>query len=110
MRARRGLVAASGLAAALVLPQAALGVTSSAAAQTPLSEGSLLSRLVTPAAQLTPLPAGATVTLLSSHDMTGGNIDGGSYNDTLGMTLPHTYERVEDGAYVLADVPGPGHL
>lgn len=77
-----------------------------------LSEQSLLRRLTVPAAQLAPLPGGASVDERSSHDLTGGNVDGGSYNDALGRTelLPPTYVRTEDGAYVLADEPGPGCL
>jgi hypothetical protein len=94
----------------LAVTLALIESSGAAAAQSGLSERSLLSRLTTPAAQLEPLPAGVTVSQLSSHDLTGGNVDGGSYNDTQGQTLPHTYARVEKGAYVLADQQGPGCL
>jgi D-arabinan exo alpha-(1,3)/(1,5)-arabinofuranosidase (non-reducing end) len=87
----------------------ALG-SSSALANTSLSEPALLSRLTTPAAQLQPLPAGFTVSQLSSHDLTGGNVDGGSYEDAFGEVLPHNFIRRESGGYVLADEQGPGCL
>ena len=81
------------------------------AATAALSEQTLLSRLDDPTAQLTTLPAGVSVTQLSSHDMTGGNEDGGSYDPTVGKTaLPPTFVRMEAGGYVLADELGPGCL
>jgi hypothetical protein len=113
MKIKAGLVAARALrgsapflvTAALVL----LGAGQAAAAPT-LSELGLLSRLTDSEAQLSPSPPGVTVSELSSHDMTGGNVDGGAYDDALGHALPPTYLRTEDGAYVLADERGPGCL
>jgi hypothetical protein len=98
----------------LVLVVAALlGLSAAPAAAAPgaLSEQALLRRLADPAAQLSALPVGVSVTQLSSHDMTGGNLDGGSYDQTVGETaLPPTFVRMEDGDYVLADELGPGCL
>lgn len=85
-----------------------LGSSEAAAAPGTLSEQTLLTRLTDPAAQLLALPAGGRITQVSSHDLTGGNVDGGSYSDALGELLPHTYVRTEGGAYVLADESGPG--
>jgi hypothetical protein len=48
---------------------------------------------------------------VSSHDLTGGNVDGGSYHDALGQALlPATFVRMQDGVYVLADQLGPACL
>jgi hypothetical protein len=97
----------------LVVSLASLGVVASAAvaAAPTFSEQGLLSRLTSPVAQLRPLPTGATVSQLSSHDLTGGNNDGGSYHDALGQaSLPPTFVRMQDGAYVLADELGPACL
>jgi hypothetical protein len=63
-----------------------------------------------PSTQLDRLPFGLAHYQLSSQDLTGGNNDGGSYDDPLGSLLPHTYVRIEHGDYVLADEPGPGCL
>jgi len=88
-----------------------LNATAATAATPALSEQALLTRLTEPAAQLNSLPPGLSVTQLSSHDLTGGNIDGGSYDETAGETvLPPTFVGMEDGTYVLADEPGPGCL
>jgi hypothetical protein len=82
-----------------------------AAATTTFSEQGLLSRLISPVGPLGRLPAGATVSQLSSHDLTGGNIDGGAYHDALGQALlPPTFVRMADGAYVLANELGPACL
>ena len=98
--------------AALAAAVLAESGTAVAAPTSKLSEQSLLWRLTVAAGQLARLPAGVSVDELSSHDLTGGNVDGGSDNDTLGQTgvLPPTYVRIVDGAYVLADEPGPGCL
>jgi hypothetical protein len=85
----------------------------SAIAATPtlsLSEKGLLQRLVSPAAQLEAMPAGVSVSQLSSHDLAGGNVDGGSYTPAMASALPLTYVSRAGSSYVLADENGPGCL
>src|SRR4051794_21108979 len=82
-----------------------------ARAAVPLSEQALLARLTSPIAAVEPLPAGVRVVQPSSHDLMGGNVDGGSYGGPLTTGgLPPTYVRREDGGYVLLDVHRPGCL
>jgi hypothetical protein len=75
-----------------------------------LSERALLARLTDPAGQLDPLPFGLSVSQVSSHDLSGGNLDGGSYSPLQAPLLPVTYVRHDPGGYTLADLPGPGCL
>ncbi len=81
-----------------------------------LSEAGLLNRLADPVKSLSPLPQGVSISEVSSHDLLGGNFDGGSYgqdssgNGPTGVMHPSTYLRREVGGYVLLDQPGPGCL
>ena len=87
-----GLSVRGGVLGIIVGALLGLSAAPAAAAPGPLSEQALLWRLADPAAQLSALPPGVSVTQLSSHDMTGGNLDGGSYNQTVGQTaLPPTH-------------------
>src|SRR5258707_7119251 len=62
-------------------------------------------------AMLARLPAGARVVRAGSHDLTGGNTDGGSYGGAVtAIGLPPSYVRQEIGGYVLLDVRRPGCL
>jgi hypothetical protein len=110
-----GLLTCALLAGATLSPAAALISPSPALAEahaaTPaLSERSLLTRLTRPSGWLTPLPMGTSVSQISSHDLSGGNVDGGSYLPQLAPVLPPTYVRKTDGGFVLADERGPGCL
>ena len=89
----------------------AYACTAPARAAVPLSEQALLARLTSPVAAVAPLPAGVHVVQPSSHDLMGGNVDGGSYGGPITTGgIPPTYVRREDGGYVLLDVQRPGCL
>ncbi len=107
--------------AGAIVTGVALGPTVSSAAPRPvsadsrhqhqaLSEAGLLRRLTSPAGQLTPLPTGTRIVQVSSHDLSGGNVDGGSYEPALAPLLPPTYVRRVGTAFELADQRGPGCL
>jgi hypothetical protein len=100
------------LVTALIAAQAAIACSAQAATvPSTLSESGLLKRLADPSGQLTPLPAGTRVIQVSSHDLTGGNLDGGSYDALPANPLrPPTFVRKEGGAFVIADLLGPGCL
>src|SRR4051812_50108888 len=80
-----------------------------ARAAVPLSEQALLARLTSPVAAVAPLPAGVRVVQPSSHDLMGGNVDGGSYGGPITMGgLPPTYVRPEGGGDGSLDRHPPG--
>src|SRR4051812_35245831 len=77
----------------------------------PFSQAGLLERLTDPVAALKPLPPGTRVVQASSHDLGGGNVDGGSYGGAVTTVgVPPNFVRREDGGYVLAELRRPGCL
>jgi hypothetical protein len=90
----------------------ALSACASPAVAAPaLSQSALLARLTDPVAALAPLDPGVRVVQPSSHDLRGGNADGGTYDGVASATnQPQTYVRREDGGYVLLDIRRPGCL
>src|SRR5437763_7461250 len=90
---------------------ALLALPSPAGAAPALSQSALLARLTDPVAALAPLDPGVRVVQASSHDLRGGNADGGTYDGAASATKqPRTYVRREDGGYVLLDIHRPGCL
>lgn len=91
------------------------------APETPvLSAEAMLQRWSDPHAAARPLPPGFRAIQISSHDRTGGNIDGGWYTKetvdstafhVTGVHPPHpTYVRQDEDGVVLLDERGPGCL
>lgn len=115
MKRRLG-AAALALSAALALASVCAPATASTGSGSArrvgptVSEQTMLDRLADPGEQLSSLPAGSAVYQISSHDLAGGNLDGGSYAAPLAGVLPLTYVRREGSTYVLADQHGPGCL
>src|SRR3954451_12843131 len=94
-----------------VVAMALCACSSPAVAAPALSQSALLARLTDPVAALAPLDPGVRVVQASSHDLRGGNADGGTYDGAASATgQPRTYVRHEDGGYVLLDIRRPGCL
>lgn len=101
----RRVLAAAGLGLSLLVP-----ATPASARGPALSGATLLERLTNPLRAALPLPTGARVVQFSSHDRTGGNLDGGVY-DGAGASAgrpPPAYVRREAGGFVLLEVQRPG--
>lgn len=102
--------ARDGLRVVLLAGAAGLSLPAAAPAQ-PLSGELFAERLADPVAALAPLPAGVRVVLPSSHDRTGGNLDGGMVGGWLTrLGMPRTIIRREPGGYVLLEYRRPGCL
>lgn len=96
--------------AALLAGAAALSLPAAAPAAT-LSGELFAERLADPVAALAPLPPGLRTVLPSSHDRTGGNLDGGMVGGWLTrLGMPTTIIRREPGGYVLLEYDRPGCL